>query len=157
MNRLAFSALALLITGCARHKAPDVAALPTATPIVVIAPAMPAPITPTPNAEEAQRRAIVLRELTRLQTASPERDFEAAWANKDTRFIGVRGFTTELPGVPSKRKFDLMMHYGVNIVKSTTDAGEFPETPQLNAVATKYATRYNQLLLAKLDEQNAKN
>jgi len=158
MNRLAFSAFALLITGCARHQAPAVATLPTATPIVVPVPAMPTQITPTPDAEEAQRRAVVTRELARLKNASPERDFANAWANKDTRFVGIRGFTIELPGVPQQREFDLKERYGVNPVEGTSDVIDPPEIARLNAVATRYATRYNQILLRKLDEQqNAKN
>lgn len=157
MNRCYFAALALLLTGCARHQAPAVAALPTATPIpaatprTVPIPVMPVQITPTPD-------PIVSRELMRLRTASPERDLEAAWANKDTRFLGVNGYTLNLPGVPKERIRAAVMSGKINPIEGTTDGASLPEQWELNRIATKYATRYNQLLLQKLDEQrNAKS
>ena len=159
MNRRHFAALAilaaLLIAGCARPQAPAAAVAPASTSMP--SPTVPAPTVPQLNAAQAKRRAVVLRELARLQTAAPEQDFATAWANQNTKFIGVYGFTLTLPGVPENRKPALIDKYGVNPVKGTGDYIEFPQTARLNAVATKYATRYNQLLLRKLGEQNAKN
>ena len=152
MNRCYFAVLALLIAGCARRDAPAVAVLPTAkpiptaTPITVAVPAMPIQVTPTPD-------PIVSRELARLRTASPERDLEAAWTNKNTKFVAVRGVGWHLPGVPQERESDLLDKYDAVPIEGTTDFIYAPEIAQLNAAATKYATSYNQLLLQKLDEE----
>ncbi len=158
MNRCYFAALGLLIAGCARPQAPAVAVaptakpVPTATPMTVAVPAMPIQVTPTPDSAEAARQAVVLRELARLRTASPDQDFATAWANKDTRFIGVNGFSLNLPGVPKERIRAAIMRGQVNPVEGTGDAMDSAGV-ELYEVATKYATRYNQLLLQKLDEQ----
>ena len=107
---------------------------------------MPVQITPTPD-------PIVSRELARLRTASPERDFAMAWANKDTRFLGVNSYTLNLPGVPKERTRAAVMRGQINPIEGTIDGASSPEQGELNAAATKYATRYNQLLLQKLDEE----
>lgn len=163
MNRCYFAALALLIAGCAPQQAPAVAVVstatpvPTAPPITVPIPAMPVQITPTPDPADAARQAVVLRELARLRTASPDRDFAIAWANGDTRFLGVQGYSLSLPGLPKEMYRTAIMHGQFRPLEGTTETPNSEEEMELNNVAWKYATRYNQLLLQKLDEQkNAK-
>ncbi len=97
----------------------------------------------------------VLAETQRLRNASPEQDFAQAWAEKNTRFVGVKGVGLELPGVPHNRVSKLINRYGVGQVVGTGDVLSIPEQADLQGAAFNYATRYNQLLLAKLDEQTA--
>lgn len=161
MKYCCFTALALAITGCARPKPPAVAALPTMKPttvptpqITVIAPPRDT-ATPTPDADEVARRAVVSRELARLRNASPEQDFAANWAAQNKKFVAIRGVGWHIPGVPQNRVLELLNKYDATPIEGTTDAISFPEIAQLNELATRYATKYNQLLLAKLDEQSA--
>ena len=156
MDRPVFYALLLSLAGCARQKvptpiveAPTATPLPTATPIIVQVPAMPVQPAPTSDPRDTARRAIVMRELTRLRAASPEQDFERAWANEDTRFIGVYGFSVSLPGVPKERIRAAIMSSKVSAIEGTNDFIQFPEQEELNSLATRYALRYNRLLLAK--------
>ena len=88
-----------------------------------------------------------------VKSAAPEEDFAAAWAKRDTRFIGVYGLTLVLPGVAESRQFELIDKYGVSPIEGTTDYIFSPQVARLNSLASRYATRYNQLLLEKLDER----
>ena len=159
MNRVYFATLFPLIVGCAARQtpAPIIAASPTIvatpTPIVVVSPPVPTQATATPDAELTR----VVAELERLKSASPERDFATAWANKNTKFVAVRGVGWHLPGVPQNRESALLDQYDADPIKGTTDFIYAPEVARLNAAATRYATRYNQLLLAKLDAQTKAN
>ena len=114
---------------------------------------MPTQATPTPDPAEAKRRAVVSRELARLKTASPERDLATAWANKDTRFIGVMGYSLSLPGAPKEISRAAIMRGQVNPIEGTSDAISSPEEAEFNNLAFEYATRYNRLLLQKMNEQ----
>ena len=163
MNRYYFAALALLISGCARHQAPAVAAVATRKPttiptpqITVIAPPLII-ATPTPGAQTMARKAIVMREIARLKNASPETDLVANWAAQNKKFVALRGAGWHIPGVPEDRVLALLNRYDATPIEGTTDVMEFPEQGELGRLALKYATRYNQLLLRKLDEQNATN
>ena len=99
-------------------------------------------------------QAVVVRELERLRSASPQNDLEATWARNDARFIGLNGFGAIIPGVPEPHYLDVIKNYGVKTIEGTTD-GEFsPEVTQLNQMAARYAESYNRLLLAKLDERD---
>ena len=149
------------LAGCAARKAPAPAvvaaptAIPTATPIVVVAPPPTIAATATPNAESQARKAVIASEIARLKNASPERDFEAAWAAQNTKFIALHGAGWHVPGVPENRELALLNKYDAVPIEGMTDVMEFPEQGELGRLAMKYATRYNQLLLAKLDESNA--
>lgn len=135
-------------------------AIPTTIPtpqITVVAPPLDT-ATPTPDAQTQARRAVVLREIARLKSASPEQDFAANWAAKNTKFVALRGVGWHTPGVPENRVLALLNKYDATPIEGMTDVMEFPEEAELGRLAMPYATRYNQLLLAKLDaEKNPKS
>lgn len=159
MNRVYFAVIFLLIAGCVARKAPAPAVVaaptvvPTATPIVVVAPPLPTPATPTPDPEFAPRQAIVVSQLQRLKSASPERDVATAWAREDTRFLGVNGYSVSVPGVPKEKIHSAAMRGQLHPIEGTAETPQSDEQRELNVVAWKYAERYNKLLLAKLDAQ----
>ncbi len=162
MKRLYVSICVFGLVGCARQMPPKPMAqvptpvpVPSATPIVVIAPQMPTPAQPSPESQE--RLLIITREIERLQSASPQADFERAWAAKDKRFIAIKGAGSYFPAVPESRVLELVNQHGENPIKGTTDVLEFPEQEELGRLAMRYATAYNELLLAKLDEQSTAN
>ena len=103
------------------------------------------------------RKAVVLREIARLQNASPEVDFAANWAKGDKRFVGINGVGGYFPSLPKERVLALLNQYGATTIEGTGDVMEFPEQEELGRLAMIYATRYNPLLLKKLDEENAVN
>lgn len=56
-----------------------------------------------------------------------------------------------------ERYLALVNRYGTNPIEGTTDVYGGAEQEELQKLAFKYATRYNQLLLQKLDESSAPN
>ena len=83
--------------------------------------------------------------LRALEHADPQRDLAAALARGDTRFIGVYGFSREVPGLGSPHAL-LALRHGVHYVRDSSDTGE----PRLNRLARRYAEHYNRLLLEHL-------
>lgn len=158
MKRLQLCALLFLATGCS-HRTPApvvaVAPRPSATMAPTLAPVV-VPI-PAPNATianmSAKERQSVLSQIQMLKTASPDQDFETAWAAQDYRFSTLHGAGDYSPGLPDKRLLKLINRYGAKYIEGTGDFMRIPEQAQLQTLATRYATRYNQLLLARLDEQ----
>ena len=98
-----------------------------------------------------------MREIARLKNASPETDLAANWAAQNKKFVALRGAGWHIPGVPENRVLTLLNKYDAIPIEGMTDVMEFPEQEDLGRLALKYATRYNQFLLRKLDEQNATN
>lgn len=66
----------------------------------------------------------------------------------DFRFIGVYGFTAEVPGM--EEKGGLVKKYGVRMIQGTSDAPCDEEHAQLDARAREYARAYNLELLGEL-------
>ncbi len=87
--------------------------------------------------------------LRALAHADPQRDLAAALARGDTRFIGIYGFSREVPGAGSPSA-PLVLRHGVRYVRDSSDTGE----PRLNRLARRYAERYNRLLLEHLHRRN---
>jgi hypothetical protein len=75
--------------------------------------------------------------------------FEAALAARDSRFLGVYGYTLEVPGVP-QAEADRISKNGVLGIPGTSDALVSEEHGALNERAREYAVEYNTLLLRHL-------
>lgn len=86
-------------------------------------------------------------------TASFREDFEEAVKNGDTRFVGVMGYSLEVPGVPDYEEKYSKSH-GVKVIEGTSDS--YPDSASLarNVFYRDYATGYNELLLRHLGDQH---
>jgi len=87
-----------------------------------------------------------VRSLRWLDSADPHRDLNDSLARGDTRFVGVYGYTTVIPGVERSGAF----RHGVRYLRGTSDALESREHARLNRLAFEYARRYNQMLAEHL-------
>ncbi len=86
--------------------------------------------------------------LPHPEKAHPEQDCARSIRKGDLRFIGVRGFTINMPGVADDHYWS---KYGYKVIQGTSDAGD----REFNDAATKYAARYNTVLLKHLQEKRA--
>jgi len=84
-----------------------------------------------------------------LDRADPQRDLAAALARGDRRFVGVYGYSADVPGVDSPDQ-GLLKRYGVRYLRGTSDAMTSQEDERLNKLAHRYAKKYNGLLLQHL-------
>jgi len=91
-----------------------------------------------------------LQQLQRLRGADPAQDLEEAWKQGDRRFIGVNGVAgSEVLGI--KNPMDpLILRNGVNMIPGTADFITSHEQDELQELATRYAIRYNRLLMSRL-------
>lgn len=95
------------------------------------------------------RRDPGLAELRLVQHADPARALESAWARGEKRFLGVRGFALAVPGVNTDVHEDLIYNrIGVRAIEGTGDFVS-EEVHDLMQGASRYAARYNQLLLKR--------
>jgi hypothetical protein len=93
--------------------------------------------------------------IVKLEKADPNKDVEEAILRNDWRFVGVMGYTTEVPGVEHFSK-QYRKEYGVRVIEGTTDNVTSPDLAHLNEIAHSYALKYNKLLLKKIQsKQNA--
>ena len=88
----------------------------------------------------------ISRELKRIEFADPAADLELAMENGDCRFIGIMGYALEVPGKYWRSS------YGVRVIEGTSDVIISPEYGRLLGIARRYAERYNQLLLEKIEK-----
>ena len=170
MKRLRLCALLLFACGCSRQNStpvvvaaprPTATVTPTLAPVFAptIAPVAPPIVAPPINGTVAngqvseEERQFIFSQIQMLKTASPDQDFETAWAKADYRVSGLNGAGQYYPGVPNNRVLSLVNGYGEKIIEGTGDFFQIPEQLELQQLAGKYALRYNQLLLARLDEQ----
>lgn len=131
MKRFSAVTVLLLLAGCSsssdiedlESQAPPVSSTSNvskpkdvATPQVVQSQS-PTSILPTPSQTPAldelfqKEQEIVLHELAKLQKASPERDLQIAWQNKDFRFIAVYTIATQIFGVKGDIVNPIAMSY----------------------------------------------
>lgn len=95
-----------------------------------------------------------LSELRRIASSSPANDLEDAIRRNDFRFIGVYGFSTEVPGVPDYWE-RYASSYGLSVIQGTSDTPYGEEGARLNQQARQYALEYNSLLLEHLGRENS--
>jgi hypothetical protein len=88
-------------------------------------------------------------ELTYIKisdSAKYNEDLLAALARGDTRFVGIMGYSLEVPGVPDYvEKYDKT--YGVKIIKGTSDSYSDSSGLSQSVFFRDYAEGYNKLLL----------
>ncbi len=93
----------------------------------------------------------MLQQLQRLQNADPATDLQQAWDKKDWRFIGVNGVSgSEVLGIEDPMMNPLVRRYGMSTIPGTADFITSDEQAKLQELATSYATRYNRLLMSRL-------
>lgn len=95
-------------------------------------------------------------DLRRLEHADVQKDFNTAVKAKDFRFLGVLGFTVELPGI-EKDQERLKTAYGIKVIEGTSDAITSPEHRRLQDTAIEYARKYNRLLLMHIRQAKNQN
>ncbi|MGH7164247.1 MAG: hypothetical protein ACREIS_01835 [Nitrospiraceae bacterium] len=99
---------------------------------------------------EEYKKAI-FDELNRLEAADPAMDLETAFKQGDFGFVGLMGYAPEEPGVDQEEYYKKYhSEFGVKIITGTSDFLEIPAQGELNRIGTKYAERYNRLLLGKI-------
>lgn len=95
-----------------------------------------------------------MKELNEIEGANPARDLQAAVARKDFRFVGIWGYTVEVPGLNENDK--RIQEQGVRMIEGTSDALTNELAAKFQEKARSYAERYNHLLLDYLKKQDAK-
>jgi hypothetical protein len=98
------------------------------------------------NAEEFE-----VEQLTWLEKADPTEDLNKAIRIKDYRFIGLFGFSTNVPSVGDKC---LIKSAGIKYIEGTSDALVNYEHAKLNAIASVYARYYNVGMYRHLKSNN---
>ena len=108
--------------------------------------------TPRPHATTAHdwSNDPFIAAISQYGTADPVQDCRRAKRSGDRRFLAVRGYATELPGLDTSRDAVLIRRHGFRIIEGTSDAITKPEHKLLNAIARHYATGYNLYLRENL-------
>ncbi len=100
---------------------------------------------------KSQRIESVLKdELKKLNLKDPKKDLARNLEHNNTRFIGIYGYTTVLPGVTLKYQHNIMEKYGVKVIKGTSDKIESNLHAILIEKAYNYAQKYNSALINAL-------
>ena len=90
----------------------------------------------------------VSEELLRLKEADPALDVANAVKTGDLRFLAVRGFVLEVPGMPKTPEgARLLRIHGTREIEGTADDNMIVE---LQMAAIRYAEKYNRLLFEHL-------
>ncbi len=85
-------------------------------------------------------------ELKRVAEADPAIDVRSAIATNDLRFISIRRYTVTVPGVTNFHEA-YEAKIGVKIIPGTSDVISSLKQANLQRAATRYAAKYNELLL----------
>lgn len=105
--------------------------------------------------ESAKYDSNDLEEILQLavNTADYQEDFHQAIERGDTRFIGVKGFTLQVPGVLG---FDenFGQKYGVKIIEGTSDSHDDSASLAWQEFCEDYARNYNELLLSHIRSES---
>jgi hypothetical protein len=91
-------------------------------------------------------------ELRAFISVPVKKRFESALGARDFRFLGVYGYTLEVPGVP-KNQTDRISKNGILPIPGTSDALVSDEHGNFNDQAREYAAKYNALLLGHLTQR----
>jgi hypothetical protein len=104
---------------------------------------------------EINRMDFMEKNLTEMEASDPIVDFRAALARKDYRFVGIMGYTLDIPGIDENNV--LVRNGGVKVIKGTSDSIVDKEDARLQKLARDYAIKYNHLLLKYLSENENNN
>ncbi|MDO9289515.1 MAG: hypothetical protein Q7T83_12090 [Thermodesulfovibrionales bacterium] len=105
-------------------------------------------VTPSWAGSANQKFIDPAEQLRWLYKANPEKDAKEAIAKGDLRLRAVYGYTLTVLGI----KGDYTKYreiYGINPIEGTSDFLQNEEHGKLNALATKYAEKYNRVILKK--------
>ena len=81
-------------------------------------------------------------ELRRLERADPTVDANEAIRRHDLRFLAIRGYATEVPGIDDyEERFS--EKYGYRVIEGTSDALINDTDRTLQNLAIRYAKAYN--------------
>lgn len=96
-----------------------------------------------------------LEEVLQLaaNTADYQEDFHQAIGRGDKRFIGVMGFTVQIPGVPDSDE-NIVKSYGVRIIEGTSESYDDSASRARQVFCEGYAKSYNELLLHHLRSES---
>jgi hypothetical protein len=112
----------------------------------------------SPNLSSASEPSDRDRSLTNLRAVAgsdPVKDFAAAKAKGDIRFLAMMGYARFVPGVPDyDQKYAKVV--GVKIIPGTTDAIKSDEQRRLQDAVQSYAERYNKLVVEYLSKRKGK-
>ena len=98
---------------------------------------------------EKRNSANPVDQLRWLYKANPEKDAKQAIAKGDFRLLAVYGYTLIVPGI----KGDYTKYkktYGIHPIEGTSDFIQNKEHGKLNALASKYAEKYNRIILKQI-------
>jgi len=112
--------------------------------------AAPAPVGFPLQRAELEAPRFTERDVAALRdflTVSPADRLEAALADSDARFLGVSGFSLDVPSVADAPR--AIREGRVRPIPGTTDAAISEEHAELIQRATRYAGAYNALLLRR--------
>jgi hypothetical protein len=89
-----------------------------------------------------------LAELYFMQTAKPATALENAWRRGDTEFLGIAGFSLEVPGV--EEHYEVVRSHGIRVIAGTGDTSTDEDLWKLITGARGYVEQYNRLLFQRL-------
>jgi hypothetical protein len=96
--------------------------------------------------DDRMSRYPAFAELYVIQNANPAEALEFALRRHDTRFLGVAGFSLEVPG--AEDVYDTVVrNYGVREIYGPGDVGVSDQQVKLLVRARAYAKKYNTILL----------
>ena len=102
---------------------------------------------------DEDRQVTVRRSLALLESANPDSDAAKSIERDEISFIGLMGYSLEVPGV-SGIDGRFRDSVPIRVIEGTTDAVETDEERELNDVGRRYAERFNALILKYLKERD---
>src|SRR6266852_1810207 len=81
--------------------------------------------------------------LEKLVAQNPQREAAAAIKRGTPRFLGVAGYTVEIPGIPESISHCAAVRRHLEIIRGTSDVVSGQRHIELIAGARSYASRYN--------------
>jgi hypothetical protein len=90
-----------------------------------------------------------LAELFFMQSSDPATALDHAWRRGDVRFLGIAGFSLEVPGVEDA-VYEAVRSHGIREIPGTEDTNTDGDRWKLVSGARGYIERYNELLLQRL-------
>lgn len=94
-----------------------------------------------------------IEKLRWVEKADPIIDAKQAIKKNDFRLLAVSGYTVFLPSVSAERQSEYQKKYSVRIIEGTTDGPTGKTHSRLNALATRYAEKYNRYLLKNFGQK----
>jgi hypothetical protein len=97
---------------------------------------------------------IIHKDLLRMDSANAQNDAYQAIKNKDFRFVGIYGYSVQIPGIEKEYYWHIKDSVGLKMINGTSDAITSKEQGRLQNIAIGYAKEYNSLLFEYLMKNN---